>query len=198
MLTRIPRGRYLLAAGVAVALLSAAGCGGNVPAPTAYVPCLDPGGQFACDVPKGWEVEAGGRPDSPSSFAKITQGNAKISVITDLGGSLIGDMAKASGNMLGGEAQHPSFKVHEMGLRRMKQEYTNYQEREPIPVKSTGLGEGRRSTFIADGGLGGKIYGYRATFLGGDRRIEVICTCPATNWKALKPAFEKVILSLRR
>jgi hypothetical protein len=46
--------------------------------------------------------------------------------------------------------------------------------------------------------MGGKVYGYRATFLGGDRRIEVICSCPSTNWKTLKPAFEKVIAGLRR
>jgi hypothetical protein len=181
-----------------LALFLASGCGGEVPAPTSFAECLDQGGQFICDSPKGWEVDAGGKPDSPNSFARFSKGNAQISVMSDLAGSLFGDMAKGSGDGLGGEPEHPSARVHEMGIRRMKQEFANYQEREPKAVKSAGLGEGRQSTFIADKSMGGKIYGYRATFLGGDRRIEVICSCPATNWKVLKPAFEKVILSLRR
>jgi len=198
MPTRTPLGRHISAVCSLVAVLAISGCGGDVPAPTSFVPFLDKGGQFICDAPKGWEIDAGGRPDSPNSFAKITQGNAQISVMSDLAGSLFGDMAKGPGGMLGGEVEHPSAKVHAMGIRRLKQEFTNYQEREPKAVQSAGLGEGRQSTFIADKPMGGKIYGYRATFLGGDRRIEVICSCSATNWKVLKPTFEKVILGLRR
>jgi hypothetical protein len=60
------------------------------------------------------------------------------------------------------------------------------------------MGEGRRSIFTSDGSLGGKTYGYRATLLTGDRRITIVCSCPATNWKELKPAFERVTASLRR
>jgi hypothetical protein len=198
MLMPAPLRRRFPAVCSLVALLSVAGCGGNVPAPTAYDQFLDKGGQFICDAPKGWEVDAGGKPDSPNSFAKFTQGSAQVSVMSDLAGSLYGDMAKAGGNMLGGNAEHPSARVHEMGIRRMKEEFNNYQERDPVVVNSAGLGEGRRSTFIANQSMGGKVYGYRATFLGGDRRIEVICTCPATNWKVLKPAFEKIINGLRR
>jgi hypothetical protein len=89
-------------------------------------------------------------------------------------------------------------KVHPMGVRQMKEDYSNYQEREAVKFQSKGLGEGRRSIFIADKGLGGKIYGYRATLLQHDRRISVICSCPATNWKALKPAFESITASLRQ
>ncbi len=198
MRTRSHRLRPPIAAFALSVLPWLAGCGGAVPAPTAYVPFVDKGAQFICDSPQGWEVDAGGKPDSPNSFARFTRGAARISIISDLAGSLFGDMARASGAMLGGEAEHPSAKVHEMGIRRLKEEFPNYQEREPKVVKSAGLGEGRRSTFIADQSLGGKVYGYRATFLGSDRRIEVLCTCPATNWKVLKPAFEKVIESLRR
>lgn len=198
-LTIIP-GRRRSAArplGLALALL-AVGCGGQVPAPTAYETFLDKAGHFAVDAPKGWEVDAGGKPDSPNSFARFNQGGASISVMSDLAGSLFGDMARGPGSALGGEPEHPSASVHEMGIRRMQEEFTNYKEREPVVVQSSGLGEGRRATFIADQAMGGKVYGYRATFLGGDRRIEVICSCPATNWKALKPAFEKVIAGLRR
>ena len=190
--------RSLPVVGALALWLAIPGCGGQVSAPTSFVTCLDKGGQFVCDAPKGWEVDAGGKPDSPNSFAKISSGGAMISVMSDLAGSLYGDMAKAGGGMMGGESEHPSARVHAMGIRRMKEEYSTYDEREPVKVQSTGLGEGRRSTFIASQPMVGKIYGYRATFLGGDRRIEVLCTCPATNWKVLKPTFEKVIAGLRR
>ena len=191
--------RFALSGPLVILAATLGGCGGSVPAPTAFVPFLDKGGQFVVDAPKGWEVDAGGKLDSPNSFAKFNQGQAQISVMSDLAGSLYGDMVKGSGGGgLGAQPEHPSARVHELGLRRMKQDFTNYQERDPVVVQSAGLGEGRRATFIADQSLGGKVYGYRATFLGGDRRIEVLCTCPATNWKALKPAFEKVIAGIRR
>jgi len=179
-------------------LLGVAGCGGAVPAPTAFVPYDSPDGRFSCDYPKGWEVQIGaGKPDAPYSFAKFTKGNAEIRVDADFAGSLFGDMARASGAMAGADAEAPVAKVHPMGVKHMKDEYTNYEEREAKAFKSKGMNEGRRSIFIADQTLGGKTYGYRATLLTGDRRITVVCSCPATNWKALKPAFEKVIESLR-
>lgn len=192
-----PSPRPTAAACALVGLLAISGCGGAVPAPAAFTAYNDTGGRFTCDAPKGWEVTGGGKPDSPNSWAKFTSGNAEIRVEADLAGSLFGDMAKASGSMLGNDAEPPVAKIHPMGERHMKEEYTNYKEREAKAFQSRGLGEGRRSTFIADQSLGGKVYGYRATLLSGDRRITVICTCPATNWQVLKPAFEKVITSLR-
>ena len=178
-------------------LLGVPGCGGAVPAPTAFVSYNAPDGRFACDYPKGWEaVGSGGKTDAPLSYARFTMGNAEIKVDADFAGSLFGDIARSSGSMVG-DAEPPVAKVHPMGVRHMKDEYSNYQERQANGFQSKGMGEGRRSIFIADQTLGGKIYGYRATLLTGDRRITVVCSCPATNWQALKPAFEKVIESLR-
>ncbi len=84
------------------------------------------------------------------------------------------------------------------GVRHMKEEFSSYTEREPTVFQSKGLGEGRKGIWIADQSLGGKIYGYRATLLTGDRRITVLTFCPAPNWQTLKPAFDKFILGLRR
>jgi len=192
-------GRPAPAVCVLFGLLGIAGCGGGaVPAPTAFVAYNAPDGRFACDYPKGWEVEIGaGRQDAPYSYAKFTKGNAEIKVEADFAGSLFGDIAKAGAAMAGGDAEAPVARVHPMGVRHMKDEYNNYQEREAKGFQSKGIGEGRRSIFIADQTLGGKIFGYRGTLLTGDRRITVVCSCPATNWKPLKPAFEKVIESLR-
>jgi hypothetical protein len=189
-------GETTLAVCAFLGLLVVPGCGGAVPAPTAFATYNAPNGRFACDYPKGWEVTGSkSKPDSPLASAAFTMGNAEIKVAADLAGSLFGDIARSAGSM-GGNDEPPVAKVHPMGVRSMKDEYSNYEEREATAFKSRGLGEGRRSIFIADQALGGKIYGYRATLLSGDRRITVVCSCPATNWKALKPAFEKVIDSL--
>ncbi len=194
---RTSLGPGALAALAIAGLLAIAGCGGQVRADRVR-PLPGQGGQFACDAPKGWAVDAGGKPDSPNSFAKFTRGGAEIKVTADFAGSLFGDMAKPSGAGLGGDAEPPVARLHPMGVRQMKEDYAGSEEREPKPVQSTGMGEGRRSTFTASSSIGGKNYGYRATFLSGDRRLAVVRTCPATYWKALKPAFRKVILSLRR
>jgi len=190
-------GRLAIAVYVLVCLLGVPGCGGAVPAPTAFVAYNSPDGRFSCDYPKGWEATGGGKVDMPYSYAKFTMGNAEIRVEADFAGSLFGDIAKASGAMAGADAEAPVARVHPMGMRHMKDEYSNYEEREAKAFQSKGIGEGRRSIFLADQALGGKVFGYRATLLSGDRRITVVCSCPATNWKALKPAFEKVIVSLR-
>jgi hypothetical protein len=180
-----------------VGLAVVGGCGGAVPAPTAFNTYLDTGGKFVCDAPKGWEQTGGGKPESPNSWAKFTSGGAEIAVSSDLAGSLFGDIAKSSGADGGQGSEPPVARIHPMGERRMKEDYKNYKEREPKPFQSKGLGEGRRSTFTAEQTLGGKVFGYRATLLGGDRRIEIVTTCSASNWQTLKPAFEKIIASVR-
>ena len=174
------------------------GCGGTVPAPTAFVQYNSPDGRFSCDYPKGWEAAGGGKPDKPISWAKFTAGNAEIRVDADFAGSLFGDIAKA-GSAMSGDDEPPAAKVHPMGVRHMKDEFgESYQEREAKPFKSKGFGEGRKSIFIANGSFGSKTYGYRATLLSGERRMTIITMCPAANWQALKPAFDTVIASLRQ
>ncbi len=178
-------------------LVGVIGCSGEVPAPKAFVPYNSPDGRFSCDYPKGWEAAGGGKADKPISWAKFTAGNAEIRVDADFAGSLFGDIAKSQASM-SGDDEPPAAKVHPLGIRHMKDEFGNYTEREAMKFQSKGLGEGRKSIFIADGSLGSKTYGYRATLLSGDRRITIITMCPATNWQALKPAFDKVIASLRQ
>jgi hypothetical protein len=197
----VPRsfpGRLAATVCLSLAMLAFSGCGEAVPAPKEFVTYHSTDGRFDCDCPVGWETDGGGKPESPNCWAKFTKGSAEVDVNADLAGSLFGDIAKAGGAGLGGDAEPPVARVHPMGVRQMKEDYTNYQERDAVKFQSKGLGEGRRSIFIADQTLGGKIYGYRATLLSGDRRISVICKCPATNWKELKPAFERITASLRQ
>jgi hypothetical protein len=191
--------RLLAAVSPVLVVFVVSGCGGTVPAPKAFVAYHSADGRFSCDYPKGWEVEKGaGKPDAPYSYAKFRMGGAEIRVEADFAGSLFGDIAKAGAGMLGGDAEPPVARVHPMGVRTMKDEFSNYQEREAKGFQSKGMSEGRRSMFTADQTFGGKIFGYRATLLTGDRRITVVATCPAGNWQTLKPGFEKVIDSLRQ
>jgi hypothetical protein len=184
-----------VASGV-IALAALSGCAEAVPAPKAFVAYSSKDGRFACDYPKGWQAEGGGNTDY--SWAKFTAGGAEIRIDTDIAGSAMGDIVKAQGAMMGDKSGFsPVAEIHNLGIRHMKEAFSNYTEREPKPFQSSGFGEGRRSTFIADQTLGGKVYGYRATLLGGDRRLTVVCSCPATNFETLKSAFDKVITSLR-
>jgi hypothetical protein len=191
-------GRAVATACLFLAIPAFSGCGEALEAPKEFVTYHSTDGRFDCDCPKGWETDGGGKPESPNCWAKFTRGNAVVNVSADLAGSLWGDIAKAGGGMQGADAEPPVAKVHPMGVRQMKEEYGNYQERDAVKFDSKGLGEGRRSIFIADQGIGGKTYGFRATLLSGDRRISVVCSCPANNWNALKPAFQRITASLRQ
>lgn len=68
----------------------------------------------------------------------------------------------------------------------------------PMRVVNSALGEGRCSEWSGDAGVwgGGKMHGYRATLLSGERRVTIVCRCPESNWKILQPAFDKVLGSL--
>ena len=190
-------GRFAIVGAMAALLPLLPGCGEPVTAPTTFVPYNSTDGRFACDYPKGWQADGGGNTDY--SWAKFTKGGAEIRIDADLVGSLFGDIAQSANTMMHDDSPEnaPVAQVHERGKRPMQEQYGKYEERAPKVVKS-GFGDGRRSTFIAAESLGGKVYGYRATFLAHDRRITVVCRCPAPNWHVLKPGFEKVLASVRR
>jgi hypothetical protein len=86
--------------------------------------------------------------------------------------------------------------VHAHALDLIRIENPKHEEQEPVAVR-TGLGEGRQSEFTLPGSFGQETRGYRATFLTRDRRITVTCSCPEAEFEKLKPAFERVINSLR-
>lgn len=171
--------------------LALAGCAQEVPAPKQFKEYSS--AEFKCEYPADWETEGGGGTRSEYSMVKFTKGSAEIRAESDVAGSLMVEGARDDGH---GEPR--VAKTHRLKTDRMDEEFTNYKEREPKPFQSKGLGEGRKAIFVADGGMGGKIYGYHATLLTNDKRLTIICQCPATNWKTLKPAFNRVIESFGR
>lgn len=181
---------------IAACVLLAVGCGDErVPAPKSYKEWNSKNGAFSCKYPEGWESE-GGEGRSDFAWAKFSKGPVEIKVTADLGGSLQADIAKA-GNTSDRPDMQPVHMIHERAKKNMSDDFDNYREKAP-KVITTGLGDSRVSEFTASGSFGRKLRGYRATALTNDKRVQVVCTCPNTDWKRLKSAFTTVIKSVRR
>jgi hypothetical protein len=184
---------------IAVAVV-AGGCSQQVPAPTAYTAFEVKDGAFSCEYPQGWKAESGARSDNMYSWARFSQGPARIKITADTAGSLKGDIAGAGMGGLGGLGGEPDPEaapvaiVHEDNKRRMDDDFSNYTEGPPDVIRP-GAGEGRVSIFEANGK---KVVGYRATFLLKNRCLTVVCSCPRNQWGRLKPAFQEVVRKVSR
>jgi hypothetical protein len=185
----------LAAACVTLGLMQVAGCGERLAAPKAFVTYHDKEGAFSCLYPEGWEKEGGGRSDY--SWAKFSKGSAQIKISADFAGSVLADIAKSTSGPFGSgdDSEPPVAKIHEMMKKNMADEFSNYREKAAKPI-TTALGEGRQSEFTASGSFNMRLRGTRTTLLSNDRRITVICSCPATDWRTLKSAFDKVVKSV--
>lgn len=176
--------------------IAIAGCGGNVPAPTSFTKFDAPDGAFSVEYPTGWDAKGGAPNGSGYTWAKFNKGNAQIKVDTGLSGSLMSDIHKSAGAAFGGQAPDPAeivLRVHEDEKLAFAERYNSYKEQDPVTVATAGMGPAACSVFLGDGEMG-----VRATTLNNDRRVLVVCTCSRSNWKTLKPAFEKAVASLKR
>jgi hypothetical protein len=173
------------------------GCGGESAAvPNSYQTYNHKDGSFKLVYPAGWEIESGGK--GPLARAKFTSGDALISVSTSVAGSLKGDIAQSTGVMPGGTEgaadRQPVAQVHESEKKGFEED-ESVTEKPPEAV-NTGLGDGRKSEYTGSKTFGGDIHGYRATTLSRDLEIRIICECSESQWKDLKPVFDKVIESV--
>lgn len=186
-----------VAGALVVGVLAGGGCGGAVAAPKKFKKYTAKDGAFSCLAPSGWEKEEGARADNMYSWVRFTKGSAKIQVRADVGGSLVSDIAKAG--QQGDEGEDRALKaVHddERHKKMVAEDYSDYKEKPSKKIK-TAMGEGRQSEFIASGGIGSTLRGTRSTVLTNQRRIEIICECAESNYKTLRPAFSKVIASVK-
>jgi hypothetical protein len=184
-------------------LLFVAGCAKKPVAvvPTSFVTFQPSDSAFVCDAPSGWENSKFAQMDTDSG-GNFVSGPATINITSSLTGGLLGDMANANNaqaqnlaSQLGTAApvgKAPVQAAHEQFAAAMVQAHADYAESNTVAVESK-AGEGRMSEFTEDAG---KTHGYRATFLGKDRSIEITCTCPQEDWTELQPAFEHVIESV--
>ena len=187
-----------------------------IAAPQTFKPYAAPDSSFACLAPTGWERRESSAQGIQSQVI-FRKGNAKIAIVSDLQGSLMGDMARAA------EAQTQSMmdqlppgvrarlaasspaatrpaveQVHLQSQKALAMRFDTYQEM-PMQTLRSSLGEARCSEWTAkqEGFLsGGKFHGYRVTILTNERRVTYVSQCPEESWKALRPAFGRILASL--
>jgi hypothetical protein len=188
---------------IAVSTLSLAivtGCSAPVQAPTEFSDYNSPGGTFACAFPANWQIDGGG--GRGLEWAKAKSGSAEIKLDAGVAGSLMAGPGGGSTGQFGVQESSPELEpvhgVHSMLKKDAEKQFSSYKEVGDPEVIEVALGPARRSEFTASSTFGGGLHGYRATALGKDKAVYIYCVCAESDWKALQPAFEKVLLSLRR
>lgn len=189
------RDRAILALAVVV-LTGLGGCGGAVPAPKSFEEYRAEDGSFTCMKPVGWAMEQGSRKDNSFGWGRFSNGAAEIKITADATGSLLHGGPSGGMNPTEESEKIPVRNAHEEYRRFMEDELSGYKEKQPADFRG-GMGPVFKSEFIASGGMGGRLHGYRATALSNDRRVVAVCKCPEKSWKTLKPAFDKVIASIK-
>jgi hypothetical protein len=127
----------------------------------------------------------------------------RVRIVSDVTGSVMGDIATASNNSASGLEPIPGMppppppkpaveQLHERDKAQLMSDLPGYQEGEMQKLDSR-VGDSRLSEWTADGG---KRHGYRVTMLGNQREFTVICIAPEKNWAVLQPAFQRMIASV--
>ena len=148
---------------------------------------------FSCDQPGGWSLHETGATSGNLATAVFQSGPARVRVISDATGSLMGDI-QSSGNSNLPPAQQipPVQKLHLMDEKQLAASLPGYDEGNAQAIQSAS-GEARVSEWTA----GGNLRGYRVTMLGREREFTVICFCPERDWPVLRPAFQRIIGSVK-
>jgi hypothetical protein len=180
------------------------GCGSKMEAPTTYERWVDEDGAFSIDYPADWSAEGGGK--NGVKWAEFSNGTALIKLDFDTTSSIIGDIAGSQnqGARFGDEPLPPEIemklapvhKAHEFNKDRTALLYSDFQETAAEKYTS-GLGDSRKSEFVSSS-LMGSVRGYRSTALTINQAVIVVCSCSASDWETLKPAFDKILASLGR
>ncbi|MES2460432.1 MAG: hypothetical protein V4671_07600 [Armatimonadota bacterium] len=220
-----PSAGFLIGGGVLLTLIlvvlffTVASQPDTIAAPQAFKPYSAPDNSFACLAPTGWERKESAAQGIQGQVI-FRKGEAKIDIASDLQGSLMGDLARATDaqsqalmeqieqlppelraqlTTVNTTAPRPAIEqVHLQSKASLAMRFDDYEE---MPMRSFGspLGEARVSEWKArkDGFLsGGNFHGYRVTILGNERRVTYTCQCPEASWAKLKPSFGKVLTSL--
>lgn len=198
----------------------------KVTAPTAYSPFSANDKAFRCEYPQGWKSRQGqpqgieSWAEFRSGSARIDiNANLQGSLMADVmraqqtagdgsgefgGGGMGGGMPAVpgmeqlpGGGALGPQDRRPPVeRLHEAEKEGMEDEYEEYQELPAQPFRST-FGEARLSEFSYKGeGWSGRMKGYRATILGGEKLMTVKCVSTERDWGLLKPAFQRTLNSI--
>lgn len=109
------------------------------------------------------------------------------------GAGALGD----AGRMPANTRKPPVQILHDVGAAKMAAEHPGYEESQAQAFQSA-LGEARLSDFTYKGDFFSKtMKGRRITILAGDKLVTVICESPQRDYVSLKPAFDRVVASLK-
>lgn len=94
-------------------------------------------------------------------------------------------------------ARKPAIeRVHASNKKQVELGRDEYDEKPAQPFQS-GFGDARVSEYtVKAGSFGGKLHGFRASYLSTERGLSASCECAEEDWPKLKDAFWKVILSV--
>jgi hypothetical protein len=178
----------------------------HIDAPVAYehVDSGDKG--FACDGPGGWDLAIDGAPGMDGGV-HFSNGPVKINVMDSTALSFESDAMKAPGFGDAGESGDggagdntppppPVEAMHQKVGQDVANDYPGYSEM-PEQKLTVAYGDTRVSEWTSTGDwLTGKQHGYRATVMGLDKVVTVVCHCPDNDWDTMQPVFMKVIQSI--
>jgi hypothetical protein len=186
--------RYFLLTALAGAMLSAGGCdSGPAIVPKSLNTYADPNKRFSIQVPSEWDSDSGNV--DKHGWVKYTSGSAKIVADVCPVKDFIALIAQTGQNPMVDLQTNPSkaaSKVHWLENPELQKE-EGVKEQRTLPVQ-TNAGKGSQSEYTTTDDP--PLHGYRATVVIGENRIKIYCECPETEWKTLKPVFDKVIASV--
>ncbi|HLV81508.1 MAG TPA: hypothetical protein VKT32_14575 [Chthonomonadaceae bacterium] len=167
--------------------------------------------------PANWKPDASSNHGVETIVSFAPARGVLFSVTTDLQGSLMADISKATGGVdlpsnlpgmdLGGgngpppAAQSPLEKLHALQGRNVgsAKEFLHFQDGTTAPAQVAGL-EALATDFTCElPGLWSPtpMVGKRFTALSGDRRVSVIYACPKDRQAELTPIFTQMLQTLQ-
>ena len=168
----------------------------KVEVPKEFAEFASPNGELRCKGPKGWPFKTGGGSGGVSPFLTIEQGSVKIQFRSSAEGAALAMIQNPNNEDTSKlpDDEKPVSKIHHEQTRKFIEEKSGYQEHGAPEMIKTANSEGRLSAFTASEGFS-TVHGYRVTLIGTNNQWNVICQCPAADWKEFQEVFRKIIAS---
>lgn len=135
--------------------------------------------------------------------------NVRMVIKTDLKGSLVGDVSRASSNMmsnlpgigeqLAAKQKTPLESVHELQAKELKETYEGFQDGTTTKAKVAGLEALVTDFTFQERGVWGsrEMAGKRVSALASERRLTVVCHYPKDAQQQMSPVIAQMLGSLQ-
>ncbi len=164
------------------------------------------------DHPSNWRAHSNSQHDVMTEVWFLPANNSELHVSTDFAGSLMGDIARSSNNMMDnlgsmlGNGQQievkkksPLEQLHESYAGVMEKEFDDYQEGTTEKTTVSGMEALATSFTFKKPSIWGsrEMVGKRFTALPNDRRVKITYYCQKDMQGKLEPTFQKMLATLR-